>query len=161
MWEQNGRSEVLLELSYSEIIKKVTQLLFTKTSPKAVGIIITPHITVPYTNFVWETAPSSGPGPRFLPSCGSKFPMCLHYYNQCQEKEYEKSWVFRPAHLQHQTVAGRHFIGECPRKERTGLIMGFMSAISSHQMCEAHRTSKTEQVWWCKLITSQAKLNQM
>lgn len=99
-WEQNGRSEVLLELSNSEITKKVTQLLFTETPPpKAVGIIITPHITVPHTNFVWVTAPSSGPGPRFLPSCGSKFPMCLHYFNQCKEKEYGKPWVFRPVHL--------------------------------------------------------------
>ena len=82
-WEQNGRSEVLLELSDSEITKKVTQLLFTETPPKAVSIIITPHITLPHTNFVWVTAPSSGPGPRFLPSCGSKFPMCLCYFNQC------------------------------------------------------------------------------
>lgn len=83
-WEQNGRSEVLLELSDGETTKKVTQLLFTETLPpkkKAVGIIITPHITAPHTNFVWVTAPSSGPGPRFLSSCGSKFPMCLHYFN--------------------------------------------------------------------------------
>lgn len=34
-WEQNGRSEVLLELSDSEVTKKVAQLLFTETPPQS------------------------------------------------------------------------------------------------------------------------------